>query len=125
MEPPPCQPKQYKATRSPAHCRPLVTMKAVLLTLLAVSLALRPGETSATMGPGHGNRAGGGGGQSGETRGALREGTHPEGQREEVEVGGRGEGGQVEGKGGSGRKKGPWSLPVSPSGAALSVARVQ
>lgn len=74
MEPPPCQPKQYKATRSPAHCRPLVTMKAVLLTLLAVSLALRPGETSATMGPGHGNRAGGGGDNQGRPEGHSERG---------------------------------------------------
>ncbi|XP_059251245.1 prostate stem cell antigen isoform X1 [Mustela nigripes] len=34
----------YKATRSPALGRPLVTMKAVLLALLAVGLALQPGS---------------------------------------------------------------------------------
>lgn len=75
----------YKATRSPALGRPLVTMKAVL-ALLAVGLALQPGETSAPMGQSNGTALGEGG-QSGETRGALSKGTHPEGQREEAEVG--------------------------------------
>lgn len=76
----------YKATRSPALGRPLVTMKAVLLALLAVGLALQPGETSAPMGQSDGTALGERG-QSGETRGALSEGTHPEGQREEAEAG--------------------------------------
>ena len=69
-----------KPPRGPRHHCPLVTMKAVVLTLLAIGLILQPSETSPSPGQGHGNRAGVGAIQG--DRGALRESTHPEGQRE-------------------------------------------
>lgn len=102
----PFRPKRYKAAlKSPLHCLP-VTMKAVLVALLAAGLALQPGETPAS----HGGRARGaelGWGHWREARGVERRG----GGRRDREKGGRG-------------RKG-FHLDRVPSGAALSTAQMQ